>query len=67
MTTDTNTNGYEIGDEILVLAHRMTLAVLRDDGAALELPPLPGPSAQAVLYRLPGVCEAAPAPTRYSW
>jgi hypothetical protein len=34
MTTDTNTNGYEIGDEILVLAHRMTLAVLRDDGAA---------------------------------
>ena len=34
MTTDTNTNGYEIGDEILVLAHRVTLAVLRDDGAA---------------------------------
>jgi hypothetical protein len=34
MTTDTNTTGYEIGDEILVLAHRMTLAVLRDDGAA---------------------------------
>jgi hypothetical protein len=30
ITTDTNTNGYEI----LVLAHRMTLAVLRDDGVA---------------------------------